>query len=186
MASDELGSLSQKVRTDSLRSARIIMIIVGLLMSGANLFFALSAEAMVDKEINDLRKSGMVFDEAKLKPFRDSAIRTTQLAAFVFVGVGAIFFVLAAMIYKAPVPCTVTALVLYVGGWVASVAIAISNTDDAKEVGQAVASGWLVRILIIIALVKAVQAAIAYQKERQNEAADRDADGDGLAPLGNL
>ena len=164
MANDELGSLSQKVRKDSLRSARITMFVVGVLTIGANLFFALSAEQMVDKEIADMRKTGVVFDEAELKSLRESAIRTTQLSSFVFVGLGAIFIALGCFVYKAPVACTVAALVLYLGGWMATVAISVAGEDGANVV-KAIMSGIVIKIIIIVCLAKAIQAAIAYQKE---------------------
>ena len=168
MASDELGSLSQKARTGSLRSARIAMFVVGVLTLGANLFFALSAEKMVDMELNreiaELRKSGMEIDQEKLKPLRESAIRATELSSFVFVGVGAVFLLLGIFIYRAPVPCTVTALVLFLGGWIVTVGMAAADADG-KDVAKAIGSGLIIKIIIIVCLGKAVQAAIAYQKE---------------------
>ncbi len=164
MASDELGSLSQKVRKDSLRSARITMFAVGVLTIGANLFFGLYAAQMVDKEIEGMRKTGVVIDEAELKPLRETAIRATQLSSFVFVGLGAIFIALGCFVYKAPVACTVTALVLYLGGWMATVAISVAGEDGA-DVAKALMSGVIVKIFIILCLVRAIQAAVAYQKE---------------------
>lgn len=98
MPEDELGSLSQKARQTSLRSARIIMIVVGVLTIGANLVLALMAEQMVDREINAMRAKGMAFDEQALKSLRESAIRTNQLVGFLFVGVGLVFFALAAFV----------------------------------------------------------------------------------------
>ena len=164
MASDELGSLSQKVRKDSLRSARITMFVVGVLTIGANLIFGLFAEQMIDREIAGIRKTGGVFDEAELKLLRETAIRATQLSSFVFVGLGAIFIALGCFVYKAPVACTVTALVLYLGGWMATIAISLSN-EDGTDFVKAVMSGILIKFIIIICLAKAIQAAIAYQKE---------------------
>ena len=116
---------------DSLRSARITMFAVGVLTIGANLFFGLYAAQMVDKEIEGMRKTGVVINEAELKPLRETAIRATQLSSFVFVGLGAIFIALGCFVYKAPVACTVTALVLYLGGWMATVAISVAGEDGA-------------------------------------------------------
>lgn len=68
-------------------------------------------------------------------------------------------------------PCTVTALVLFIGGWLASVAIAVAD-GDAQDAGKVLMQGIIVKIFIIIGLVKATQAATAYQKERAAQARD--------------
>ena len=130
----------------------------------ANLFFGLGAEAQVDREIQELRKPGLVFDEVKLKQLRDTAIRTTQLSSFVFVAIGVVFIVLGLAIYKAPVPCTVTALVLYLGGWLITVVLSMGG-DDAGDVAKALMSGIIIKIIIVVSLAKSIQSAIAYQKE---------------------
>ena len=65
---------------------------------------------------------------------------------------------------RVPVACTVTALVLYLGGWMATIAISLSN-EDGTDFVKAVMSGILIKFIIIICLAKAIQAAIAYQKE---------------------
>ncbi len=168
---DELGSLSQKARKTSLRSARIAMFFVGVITLAVNLFFALTAEKMVnaqlDKEVADLQRSGMVFDQAKLNQIRETAIQSTQFSGYIFAGMGVIFIALGLAIYKAPVPCTVTALVLFIGGWIATVAI-VAADGEAEEVGKAIGRGIFIKIIIIVVLVKAIQSAKAYQREQES------------------
>ena len=61
------------------------------------------------------------------------------------------------MVTQYPVPCTITGLVLYLG---ANAAFGLMDPTS-------LARGLIVKIVIIVALFKAVQAAIAYQKEEQ-------------------
>ncbi|QEL15147.1 hypothetical protein [Limnoglobus roseus] len=173
MPTDELGSLSQKARTKSLRTARIIMLLLGILVFAVNLTTGLMAKTFVDveidREVRDLQSKGMVIDQEKLQPLRESAIRAAELASFLAAGVGMILILLGFLIYRAPVACTVTGFVLYLGYWFAAIAIAVSSNDRAEDVGkafgQAICSGLLVRVIIIFCFVKAIRAAVAYQNE---------------------
>ncbi len=54
-----------------------------------------------------------------------------------------------------PVPATVLGLVLYVG------CAAVFGYLDPTTL----AMGWLVKIIIVVALAKAIQSAVAYQRE---------------------
>ena len=60
-----LGSLSQAVRSKTLSSAQVILIMVGILTVGVNCFLFMTAEkqadAAVQAEINK-QGSGMIFD----------------------------------------------------------------------------------------------------------------------------
>ena len=54
-----------------------------------------------------------------------------------------------------PVPITVTAFVLYVGSAVVMALL------DPEQIGR----GLIMKVIIVFALVKAIQAAVAYQRE---------------------
>ena len=60
---------------------------------------------------------------------------------------------------KFPVPATITGLVLYLG------ANAVFGLMDPTTLAR----GLIIKIFIIIGLFKAVQAAIAYQRESERE-----------------
>lgn len=60
------------------------------------------------------------------------------------------------IIKRFPVPVTITSLVLYIG------AIAVSGLYDPATLAQ----GVIIKIIVIIALAKAIQTAIAYEKDR--------------------
>jgi hypothetical protein len=94
-----------------------------------------------------------------------------------FAFVGLIFLVLAALIYKAPVVCTTMGLVLYLVGWAVPVALSAIG-GDMEEAGRSLASGILIKIIIIVALVRAIQSAVAYQNEQKAAAATKEEDSD--------
>jgi hypothetical protein len=154
-----LGSLAQSARNSQLRSARIILVAIGVLTILLNLVFALLAEKVVDrqfkKELTELRAQGLDIDATALAELRAGAIRSVRLSGALFVSVGVVFLVLAALVYKYPVPVTVTGLLLYLG------CIAVTAAVDPSTL----AKGWLVRILFIVGLAKSVQAAVASEKE---------------------
>lgn len=155
----KLGSLAQSARTNQLRSARTTMYFVGGLTILANLFMVFGAEGLVENnfaaEMRQLQQEGFELDMAKVEEIKASAIRSTQLMGVGFVGVGIIFCILGAYIYKYPVPATVLALVLYLSG------AAISAMIDPATV----ASGLVIKIIIIVVLAKAIQSALAYRRQ---------------------
>jgi len=155
----KLGSLAQSARTNQLRSARTAMYFIGGLTILANLFVTFAAASMVESqlaaEVDQLQKQGLELDMGQLDEIKAGAIRSTQLVAVGFMGVGIIFCILGGYIYKYPVPCTVLALVLYLAG------AAISAMIDPATV----ASGLVIKIIIIVVLAKAIQSALAYRRQ---------------------
>jgi hypothetical protein len=71
--------------------------------------------------------------------------------------IGVVFIVCAIVVYKYPVASTVTSLVLYLG------AAAVYGVLDPTTLAR----GWWIKILIVVGLFKAVQAALAYESERK-------------------
>jgi hypothetical protein len=74
--------------------------------------------------------------------------------------IGIVFIVCGALVYTYPVPATITSLVLYVG------AAAVYAVIDPSTLAR----GWIIKLLIVIGLFKAVQAALAYESERKQSA----------------
>ena len=153
----ELGSLGQSARSKHLKSAKITMFVVGILTLLMNGFVALRAESVVDdaikKELQNV-PAGQI-DQAKLEELKKQAITTTQLVSAGFCLVGVAYLVLGALVYRAPVATTATALVLYIGGW------AVSGLFDPSMLVK----GIILKVLIIGLMVRALKAAIEYQKE---------------------
>jgi len=156
--SDELGSLAQTARHKSLKQARVILIVVGVLTLLVNFFLFANAEREVREVIEAEKKQagpGAVFDPAELKKQEESLVRVVRLIYGGMMFLGVVFVGLGVAVYKAPVPCTVTGLVLYLAGNAAFAALDPMN----------LLRGFIIKIIIIVLMVKAVQAAAAYQRE---------------------
>jgi hypothetical protein len=153
-----LGRLAQSARGGQLKNARGILLFVGIMSVLVNVFFYVSAEsnvqAALDKEIQKL-PAGMVADQAKVRKIKEEAVRATHLINGGGLMLGLVFIACAVLVRRHPVPATITGLVLYLGG------NAVFGLLDPASL----AAGLLVKVLIVIGLFKAVQAAIAYQRD---------------------
>jgi hypothetical protein len=153
-----MGNLAQSARGGALKNARGIMLVVGILSVLANAFFYASVESNVQEEIDkELKKlgPGFVVDPVKLAEVKGQAVRATKLINGGGVVLGLLFIGCGILVQKHPVPMTITALALYLGG----------NAIFGFINPASLAAGLIVKIFIVIGLFKAVQAAIAYQKE---------------------
>jgi uncharacterized protein involved in exopolysaccharide biosynthesis len=78
-----MRNLAQEARKKQLKTARWILIVVGILQLLMGSFFVFNARSLVkaqfEKEIQGLRAQGMVVDEEKLQELEDSATKATQL-----------------------------------------------------------------------------------------------------------
>jgi len=159
---EELGSLTQSARRTSLRQARIILLVIGGLNFVCGLSLFPFVETLVKQQIDEEKKKagpGMVFDEAKVKEVHDAQVRTLHIVLAGAAIVGLVFIGLGIAVYKAPVACTVTGLVLYLG--LQAIGIAVDPAELVR--------GLLIKIIFIVALIKAVQAAVAYEREVKAE-----------------
>lgn len=165
----ELGSLAQSARVGHLRSARITLFIVGGLTLLVNGFMFINASAEVDAEINKQIQAagpGAMVNQAELAVIKKQAINQIQVIYGGAAALGLAFILLGIFIYVAPVPIVVTGLILYIAG------NAIFALIDPANLGR----GIVMKALVVILMAKAVQAAIAYQKE--TAAAKREAEQD--------
>jgi hypothetical protein len=146
--SNDLGSLAQSARLKQLNTARWILIVIGILTMLVNGYLLTTARQQM---MDEIRKQNMVIVN------QDEFEQSLMLVRLIFVipaVLGAVFVVLGLMIKAYPVPITITSLVLYV---VANLAFALLNP-------LALLQGLLIKIIIVVALAKAVQAALAYQR----------------------
>jgi hypothetical protein len=153
-----LGNLAQSARGKELKSARVIMFVIGALSMAANLMFFSSAEQDVQKEIDkEVAKlgPGFVVDQEKVAELKKQAVGTAHLINGGGVVLGMVFIACGLLVQKHPVPATITALALYLAG------VAIFGLLNPASL----ASGIIIKVFVVIGLFKAVQAAIAYQKE---------------------
>jgi hypothetical protein len=160
--SDELGSLAQSARTKQLKSARGILFAVGILTVVANAALVIFAEPIVnsqiESELKELRAKQMDVNPAELAKIRTQMVRSLQLVDGIGVVIGLVFITCGVLVYKFPVATTVTSLVLYLG------AAAVYGVLDPNTLK----TGWWLKILVVVGLFKAVQAALAYESERKS------------------
>lgn len=162
-----MRNLAQEARKQQLRKARWILIVLGVLQLIAGLFFVLGARAMVkaqfEKELAPLKAQGQIVDEQKLQELEDSATKATQLLNLGGILGGISFIFLGLLVYRFPIACTVTGLLLYIGLFAGFAFISFMGDGD----GSVFVRGWLIRLLVIVGLFKAIQAALAYEKEKK-------------------
>lgn len=142
-----LANLGQEARLKQLRTARWILIIVGIICVAGNIF----AYYLLEGEI---KKLGGNVDLEKIKIF--------QYLVYGSVAIGALFVVMGIFVYQFPVPITLTGLILYI---VIAFGPALFNPET-------IFHGILLKILIIAGLLRAFQAAQAYERQRTAETID--------------
>lgn len=143
----KLGSLSQEARLKEIKTAGWIMLVVGLLTIGANLF-------MLFKDLNELASIPAP------KAQKDAILGILYLIYGAFFVLGAVFVVFSFVVRSYPVPITIAALILYLCG----------NAFGAVLAPESLVQGLIMKIIIVVCLVKAIQAAFAYSKEENRSA----------------
>jgi hypothetical protein len=177
----KLGSLAQKARGKHLNQARALLIVIGVLTVIINLFDLVDTRKgfrfMSPREA--LEQAIYKQNAGAPKQLVDQVVGqmapVLTLSVVVFVGLGLVFIVFGLVIKVIPVVATVTSLVLYVVGNVVTAIMVLHFAND--KAAELLASGIIVKIIIVVCLIKAIQAAIAYERERREEAAyEADAD----------
>lgn len=153
-----LGSLARSAQLKQLNTARWILFFLGVIFIGVHAYELANLETLVDeqiqKEIANLGP-GMVADPAEVPKVRENMIGIARLLDGGMIGLGVLFIVFGLVIKKYPVPVTVLSLVLYMA------VIAILALINWMTLFQ----GILLKVIFIVGLIKAMQAAFAYQKE---------------------
>lgn len=153
------NSLAQSARKKHLSTARWTLIVIGLLSLGLNLYFVINAETLVDaqikKELNSIA-GGYAVNPAELAPLKAQAVQLTRIVNGIGAALGFVFIVLGAIVHMFPVVATVLGLGLYVA---AIIGFALIDPSS-------VLSGIIIKAIIVISLIKSVQAAIAFQREQ--------------------
>ena len=162
----QLGSLAQSAREKSLRNClRTYSIVIGLITAVVNAFMVYRMPEEVHQEVAKLQAKGQLIDRQAV----EAAVRAGQVMAGAFVLLGIVFVVLGITVKSYPVPITITAFVLYVG---AAVVMALLDPES-------LARGFIIKIIVVIALSKSIQAAVAYQRESNANGSDSELDREG-------
>ncbi|HEY2413293.1 MAG TPA: hypothetical protein VGI40_13670 [Pirellulaceae bacterium] len=149
-----LGSLAQASRGQQLKSARTTLIAIGILTVIVNLVMMALLPDQVKKA---LQENGQGQNQQAL----NVAMGVAMAIQGSFLVLGIVFIICGVLVKQFPVACTVSALVLYILAALATAALEPST----------LARGIVIKIIIVVALFKAVQAAFAYQKEMQTSGA---------------
>jgi hypothetical protein len=157
-ASSNLGSLAQSARAKELKSARVILIIVGVLFGGSYCFLfsniANEVNLEAQKQIDGLRAKGLAPDPVSLAEYRQRCTTFGKIFYGSGIALGVIFILMGLAVYAFPIPITILGLVLFIGH---TAVIGYLNP-------MTLVQGWILKIVFVVSLVKAIQAAVAYQK----------------------
>jgi hypothetical protein len=156
----KLGSLAQAARGKKLGEARGILLFIGILTIIANGVLLALARDQIKKEIDkEVLKAGgpANVDPAQVKQAEDQAFALVALVNGVAIGLGVLFVVFGIIVKRFPVPITIISLVLYIG---AGLGFAALNPAS-------LAQGLIIKIIIVVALIRSIQAALAYEREER-------------------
>jgi hypothetical protein len=147
-----LGKLAQSARDKQLGYAKGCLIFVGIMTMLLNLFMLFNLTNEVNTELNKLTIQGVqnrTEVEAVMYAFGYLIYGSTVV-------VGILFIVLGCLVRKYPVPATIGGLVLFIGG---NIVFALFDPLNLVR-------GIIIKIIILVVLIKAVSAALAYEKEK--------------------
>jgi len=151
--------IAQQHRLTELKTARGILLGVGIVSIAFNLFLFAYARSLTDgafeKEMQILRAQGKDVDPAVVEELKESDVRARQVMAGLMASMGLVFCVLAFFVSKYPLFSTASGLLIYIGtqGLLAYMDL------------TTIFSGILIKILIFIALASAVKTAMAYERQ---------------------
>jgi len=153
-----LQSLASSARAANVKQGRTALIIAGVVITIEALvgFFVVESEIdkAINKEVQQVRAQGMMVDNARVQQVRDAAVRAGRLIMFGIGALAVVFFVLAAIVQKFPLGAALIGLILYIGFY----AVVAAMSDNPIQV---IVGGWLWKAIVIIGLVKAIQAGAA-------------------------
>jgi hypothetical protein len=158
-----LGSLAQKARGKQLNQARWILIVLGCLYIIVNgVQMGMLRDAIRNEIQKQIRQNpGAIINQAAVQEFEDQAYQIGMIIGAIAILVGVAFVVFGIIIKMYPVAVTITSLVLYL---ITIVGAALLNP-------QTLIAGIIIKVIIVVCLIKAIQAALAYEKEEQLEPA---------------
>lgn len=144
------GTLAHAARDRALKEARGLLIAIGLINTVVYGFQFASIREDIQQALAKKVAPGLVIDQKAV----EAIVRSTQLYIGARIVLGIIFVLLGLIVARFPVPITVISLVLYLGANVISMVLMPST----------IYQQIIFKIIVVVALVKAVQSAIAYDR----------------------
>jgi hypothetical protein len=143
-----LGSLAQSARGKELKQAQGILIAIGLLTLAISGFHLYNLPNEIAQAIEQNKIGADDVDR-----FRQAVTASGYLIYGLPALLGVVFVIFGTIIKSYPVPITITSLLLYI---VATVAFGFLNPAVLLQ-------GLIMKIIIVVALARAIKAAFAYQ-----------------------
>jgi hypothetical protein len=150
-ATKPLGSLAQSARGKELKQVQGILIVIGLL----NLAFYGFSLYNTPNEVDRVIRQQQNLAPGQVEQVRQFVTYFLYTIYGGFTALGALFVLLGLIVKKAPVAVTVISLVLYL---VVNLGVIALNP-------MALAQGAIVKIVVVVALIRAIGAARAYEAE---------------------
>lgn len=129
-----------------LKQARVIFILIGL----TNIIVSLLALNTVSDQIKQAEKMGLLVD--------GRIPEIVRIIVYVGVGIGAVYLLCAVLVYKKPIPTTITGLAIYCVFTLIQIVVDPSSVLSIFGIG--------LRLAMIIALASAVRFAFLYERNR--------------------
>ena len=150
-----LGSLAQAARDKEIGQARWTLIAVGILTLVVN---AMRMQNLPNEIMEALRKNPV--DPAQAEQVQQ-ALMAFGLIIYGGAGLlGVVFIILGVIVKKFPVAITITALVLYL---LVTLGFGVLDLNSLIK-------GGVIKLLIVVGLIRAVKAALAYQNDTKKAA----------------
>lgn len=171
LADYALGSLKKVGRGRSLNAARVALLLACILMAlQATIVYATMEDNIKasEKRLRDEVRSKGIFarvNEEKLQELKALLHRVFEIFAFGMYGFAAAFLLLALLVHRFPLFCSVGGMILYVGFHLI-MAYLISRQGSAINVMEFLLMWWVFKIIIILGLIKGIHTAVMYQRER--------------------
>jgi hypothetical protein len=152
-----LGSLAKSARGKHLTTARRVLLGVGILTILVNGALVVFARQFIGAQIHQefRQEQAAIPNQAQMRELEDEYLLGFYVVQGAMIVMGAVFVAFGLMIKSYPVAITISALVIFVG---MMAILAVLNPATLVQ-------GWLIKIIFLVALVKALQAALAAQKE---------------------
>jgi hypothetical protein len=151
----DLGSLAQLARKKRLRQARTTLLVLGILIAIVQTIMWVEQVALLKKQIQKQVQEGG--PAAEMKVAETHGLNYLMLIHGAAVAVAVVFILLAFFVKKFPISATATALVLFLGWQLVLVMIDPVNLVRAL----------VLNVIVIVALVKAVQVSLAARRDRR-------------------
>jgi len=126
----------------------------------------LTAEKQIDDEIKkELRELGRgAIGKNEVKQVKEGMMRVMTLLCLGMGLISLVFLVLAMLVHRYPVFCSVGSLIFFIGLNLI-MALLVAKTDGGNAIAFLL-SGLIWKFIILVVLGKGIQSAVAFQRER--------------------